>query len=111
MADNSSRHWNAILIGGGYHSLVCAACELEIKASYPNAEVVFDLFHVMTKYGHEVVDRVRVDQDNKLRYGKPASRVINPATGCCAITRLSIKLVPCGWTNCRKPTSRYSPSS
>ena len=52
------------------------AYELEIKANCPNAEVVFDLFHVVAKYGREVIDRVRVDQANKLRHDKPARRVI-----------------------------------
>ena len=35
------------------------AYELEIKAHCPNAEIVFDLFHVIAKYGREVIDRVR----------------------------------------------------
>ena len=52
------------------------AYELEIKAHCPNAEVVFDLFHVVAKYGREVIDRVRVDQANQLRHDKPARRVI-----------------------------------
>jgi len=52
------------------------AYELEIKAHCPNAEVVFDLFHVVAKYGREVIDRVRVDQANKLRHDRPARRVI-----------------------------------
>lgn len=52
------------------------AYELEIRANCPNAEIVFDLFHVVAKYGREVIDRVRVDQANKLRHDKPARRVI-----------------------------------
>jgi transposase len=52
------------------------AYELEIKAHCPHAEVVFDLFHVVAKYGREVIDRVRVDQANKLRHDRPARRVI-----------------------------------
>ena len=52
------------------------AYELEIKANCPNAEVVYDLFHVVAKYGREVIDRVRVDQANQLRHDKPARRVI-----------------------------------
>lgn len=42
----------------------------------PNAEIVFDLFHVVAKCGREVIDRVRVDQVSKLRDDKPARRVI-----------------------------------
>ena len=52
------------------------AYELEIKVHCPQAEVVFDLFHVVAKYGREVIDRVRVDQANQLRHDKPARRVL-----------------------------------
>ncbi len=52
------------------------AYELEIQANCPNAEIVYDLFHVVAKYGREVIDRVRVDQANQLRSDKPARRVI-----------------------------------
>lgn len=52
------------------------AYELEIKAHCPNAEVVYDLFHVVAKYGREVIDRVRVDQANRLRDNKPERHVI-----------------------------------
>ena len=38
--------------------------------------VVFDLFHVVAKYGREVIDRVRVDQANHLRDDRPARRVL-----------------------------------
>ncbi|KOT03117.1 transposase family protein [Burkholderia mallei] len=37
------------------------AYELEIKEQCPQAEIVFDLYHVVAKYGREVIDRVRVD--------------------------------------------------
>ena len=52
------------------------AYELEIKAHCPQAEVVYDLFHVVAKYGREVVDRVRVDQANRLRQQPEARQVI-----------------------------------
>lgn len=52
------------------------AYELEIRAHCPQAEIVFDLFHVVAKYGREVIDRVRVDQANTLRHDRPARRVI-----------------------------------
>ncbi|WP_455003960.1 transposase, partial [Burkholderia pseudomallei] len=35
------------------------AYELEIKEQCPQAEIVFDLYHVVAKYGREVIDRVR----------------------------------------------------
>ncbi len=64
------------------------AYELEIKANCPNAEVVYDLFHVVAKYGREVIDRVRVDQANQLRHDKPARRVIKSSRWLrCAIAR------------------------
>lgn len=49
-----------------------SAFDLEVKAQCPNAEVVYDLFHVVAKYGREVIDRVRVDEANRLRQDKPA---------------------------------------
>jgi len=52
------------------------AYELEIKAHSPNAEVVYDLFHVVTKYGREVIDRVRVDHANLLRQQPSARKVL-----------------------------------
>lgn len=53
-----------------------AAYELEIQAHCPNAQIVFDLFHVVAKYGREVIDRVRLDQANQLRHDKPARKVV-----------------------------------
>jgi transposase len=52
------------------------AYELEIKAHCPNAEVVYDLFHVVAKYGREVIDRVRVDEANRLRSQRQDRKVI-----------------------------------
>lgn len=52
------------------------AYELEIKANCPRAEVVFDLFHVVAKYGREVIDRVRVNEANRLREDRPARQVV-----------------------------------
>lgn len=52
------------------------AMDLEVQAHCPNAAVVYDLFHVVAKFGREVVDRVRVDQANRLRNDKPARRAI-----------------------------------
>lgn len=52
------------------------AYDLEVKQHCPNAEVVYDLFHVVAKYGREVIDRVRVDEANRLRDDRPARRVV-----------------------------------
>ena len=38
----------------------------EVHAHCPQAAIVYDLFHVVAKYGHEVIDRVRVDETNRL---------------------------------------------
>jgi transposase len=51
----------------------------EVRDHCPHAEVVFDLFHVVAKYGREVIDRVRVDEANRLRHDKPARKVIKGA--------------------------------
>jgi len=53
-----------------------AAFYLEVQVHCPNAEIVFDLFHVVAKYGREVIDRVRVDEANRLRRDKRARKVI-----------------------------------
>lgn len=52
------------------------AMDLEVQAHCPNARVVYDLFHVIAKFGREVVDRVRVDQANALRGDRPARKAI-----------------------------------
>ena len=53
-----------------------ASYELEVQRHCPQAEVVYDLFHVVAKYGREVIDRVRVDEANRLRHDKPARKVV-----------------------------------
>lgn len=50
--------------------------DLEVQAHCPRAQIVYDLFHVVAKFGREVVDRVRVDQANLLRHDKPARKVV-----------------------------------
>lgn len=37
------------------------AFDLEVKRHCPQAEVVYDLFHVVARYGREVIDRIRID--------------------------------------------------
>lgn len=56
-----------------------AGYELEVKAHCPRAAIVFDLFHVIAKYGREVIDRVRVDQANALRQDRRARHVVKSA--------------------------------
>jgi transposase len=56
-----------------------AGYEREVRAHCPNAAIVFDLFHVVAKYGREVIDRVRVDRANALRGDRPGRRVVKGA--------------------------------
>lgn len=53
-----------------------AAYSEEVRFQCPNAQVVYDLFHVIAKYGREVIDRVRVDEANRLRQDKPARKLV-----------------------------------
>lgn len=48
----------------------------ELKVHCPQAQVVYDLFHVVVKYGREVIDRVRVDEANRLKQDKPQRQLI-----------------------------------
>ena len=48
----------------------------EVRAQAPQAQIVYDLFHVVAKYGREVIDRVRVDEANRLRADRHARRLV-----------------------------------
>jgi len=52
------------------------AFDLQVRMHCPQAEVVYDLFHVVAKYGREVIDRVRVDEANRLRGDRAARKVV-----------------------------------
>lgn len=56
-----------------------SAFDLEVRHHCASARIVYDLFHVVAKYGREVITRVRVDAANKLRQDKPARRVVKQA--------------------------------
>ncbi len=51
----------------------------EVRAQCPDAKIVYDLFHVVAKYGRQVIDRVRVDEANRLRHDKPARKLVKSA--------------------------------
>ena len=53
-----------------------AACTEEVRARCPNACIVYDLFHVIAKYGREVIDRVRVDEANRVRADRKARKLV-----------------------------------
>lgn len=55
------------------------AYDLEVRLHCPRARIIYDLFHVVAKYGREVISRVRVDAANQLRDDKPARRVVKQA--------------------------------
>lgn len=55
------------------------AFDLEVRKHCRRARIVYDLFHVIAKYGREVISRVRVDAANRLRHDKPARRVVKRA--------------------------------
>jgi transposase len=55
------------------------AYEEEVRSQCPNAQIVYDLFHVVAKFGREVIDRVRVDEANRLRDDKPTRKVVKSA--------------------------------
>ncbi len=67
------------------------AYEAEVRHQYPEAEIVFDLFHVVAKYGREVVDRVRVDEANRLEHDNKARKVIKSARWLLLSNRDNIK--------------------
>lgn len=52
------------------------AFDLEVQKHCPQAEVVYDLFHVVARFGRDVVDRVRVDQANELKKEPKARHVV-----------------------------------
>ena len=56
-----------------------ASYEQEIRQHAPQADIVYDLFHVVAKYGREVIDRVRVDEANRLKGDKKARKVVKTA--------------------------------
>lgn len=56
-----------------------ASFELEVRRYCPQAAIVFDLFHVVAKYGREVIDRVRVDRANELREQRSERRIVKGA--------------------------------
>ena len=51
----------------------------EVSLHCPQAEIVYDLFHVVARYGREVVDRVRVDEANRLRRDPKGRAVVKGA--------------------------------
>jgi transposase len=68
-----------------------AGYELEVRQHCKQAAIVFDLFHVVAKYGREVIDRVRVDRANELRADRPARRIVKSARWLLLRNRASLR--------------------
>jgi transposase len=47
----------------------------EVRAHCPQAAIVYDLFHVVARYGREVLDRVRVDETNRIAHAAGPNRL------------------------------------
>ncbi len=79
------------------------AYEEEVRAHCPQAVIVYDLFHVIAKYGREVIDRVRVDEANRVRRDTQARKVIKGArmrtTRSCSISAQSSTSTPAAFTS------------
>lgn len=67
------------------------ALDLEVQHHCPSARVVYDLFHVVAKFGREVIDRVRVDRANQLRHDKPARKVVKRSRWLLLRSRTNLK--------------------
>jgi transposase len=71
-----------VLLGERFRQIEAVAMDmntgfdLEVKQHCPQAEEVYDLFHVVARYGRDVIDRIRVDQANALSHDKPARKVL-----------------------------------
>lgn len=69
------------------------AFDLEVRHHCHEARVVSDLFHVVAKYGREVIDRVRVDEANRLRHAKSSNK--RNGCWCATLTTSSAKVSSC----------------
>lgn len=70
------------LLGDQRHKIKAVAVDMssayinEIAEQCPQAQVIFDHFHVIARYGREVIDRVRVDAANRYRHDPVQRRLI-----------------------------------
>lgn len=68
-----------------------ASYEQEVRRHSPKAAIVYDLFHVVAKFGREVIDRVRVDEANRLRHDKKARKVVKTSRWLLLRNRQNVK--------------------
>ncbi|MGC8400113.1 transposase [Enterobacter mori] len=52
------------------------AFDVGVREGSPQTQIVYDLFHVVANFEREVIDRVRVDQENQLRDNLKSLQVI-----------------------------------
>lgn len=50
------------------------AMDQEAQQHCPHVRIVYDLFHTVAKFGREMIDRVRVNQANRLREDRAGRR-------------------------------------
>src|SRR5690606_38669069 len=82
-----------------------SAYDLEVRAHCPNAEVVYDLFHVVAKYGREVIDRVGwTRQTGCAPISRPGGWSRHRAGCYFVIGRTCPTSRWCGWKSCWRPT-------
>ena len=55
------------------------AFEAEVRLHCPNAEIVYDQFHVVANYGKDVIDRIRIEEANRVKDDKVARELIKGA--------------------------------
>ncbi|MDP9058492.1 transposase [Pseudomonas sp.] len=55
------------------------AFDPEVCCHHPTARVVCDLSHVVAKYGRELLDRVRIDEANRMHHDNRACKIIMQA--------------------------------
>jgi transposase len=68
-----------------------ASYEQEVRQHSPKAAIVYDLFHVVAKFGREVIDRVRVDEANRLQHDKKARKVVKTSRWLLLRNRQNVK--------------------
>ena len=55
------------------------AFESEVRMHCPNAEIVFDQFHIVANFGKEVIDKVRTSEVYRVKDNKAARELIKGA--------------------------------
>lgn len=86
------------------------AMDLEIQQPFLTARIVYDLFHIVARFGREAIDHVMGDQSNRLKQDKPARQIVRRSRWCCycgtatigSVNRLS------DWMNYLRPLISFA---